>query len=158
MKRNILFIGFTLLCMCVYSQESTLVKEKKYIGYIFKKEHFVFMSVDNQKERYTPTKKDIEQIEKILEDSINSVLKKQKYCNTSINRNTLKKYKRQYVGFITKNGNVVIWINFLRNKELEDVELSKDIVAVLDGGERYWSIFINLTKTTLYGVHINGVS
>lgn len=158
MKKYILLIGFALLCMSGYSQESTLVKGKGYTGYAFNKEHFVFMSIDNQKERYTPTKEDIMQIEKILKDSINSVLKKQKYCNTSINRNTLKKYKRQYVGFITKNGDVVIWINLLRNKEIEDIELSKDIVTVLDGGEKYWSIFINLTKTTLYGVRINGIS
>lgn len=158
MKRIFLFIGFALLSMGGYSQESKLVTGKGYTGYAFNEEHFVFMSVDNQKERYTPTKEDITQIEKILKDSINSVLKKQKYCNSSINRNTLKKYKRQYVGFITKNGDVVIWINFLRNKNIEDVELSKDIITVLDGGETYWSIFVNLTKTTLYGVRINGIS
>jgi len=158
MKKNILLIGFALLCMSGYSQESTLVKGKGYTGYAFNKDHFVFMSIDNQKERYTPTKEDITQIEKILQDSIGSVLKKQKYSNTSINRNTLKKYNRQYVGFITNNGDVVIWINLLRSKEIDDVELSKDIVTVSDGGEKYWSIFINLTKNTLYGVRINGIS
>lgn len=158
MKRNILLIGFALLCMSGYSQESTLMKGKGYTGYAFNKEHFVFMSIDNQKERYTPTKKDVIQIEKILKDSIGRVLKKQRYPNTSINRNTLKKYKRQYVGFITKNGDVVIWISLLRNKEIDDVELSKDIVTVLDGGEKYWSVFINLTKDTLYGVRINGIN
>lgn len=90
MKRNILFIGFVLLCMSGYSQESTLIKENNYTGYVFNKEHFVFMSINNQKERYTPTKEDVMQIGKILKDSINSVLRKQKYCNTSINRNTFK--------------------------------------------------------------------
>ena len=158
MKRNILLIGFALLCMNGYSKESTLVKGKGYIGYAFNKEHFVFMSIDNQKERYTPTKEDVIRIEKTLKDSIGSVLKKQRYSNISINRNRLKKYNRQYVGFITNNGDVVIWINLLKSKEIDDVELSKDIVTVSDGGEKYWSIFINITKNTLYGVRINGIS
>ena len=157
MKRNILLIGFALLCISVYCQESTLVKGKGYTGYAFNKEHFVFMSIDNQKERYTPTKEDIIRIEKILKDSIGSVLKKQRYSSTSINRNTLKKYKRQYVGFITKNGDIVIYIAFLKDIENVD-ELSKDIVVVYDGGETYWEIFVNLKKNTLYGVRINGIS
>jgi len=157
MKSNILLIGFALLCMSGYSQESTLVKGKGYTGYAFNKEHFVFMSIDNQKERYTPTKEDVMRIEKMLKDSIGSVLKKKKIYDTSINRNTLKKYKRQYVGFITNNGNIVIYIAFLKDIENID-ELSKDIVVLYDGGETYWGIFVNLTKNTLYGVHINGIS
>ena len=96
-------------------------------------------------------------IEKMLKDSIGSVLKKKKIYDTSINRNTLKKYKRQYVGFITNNGNIVIYIAFLKDIENID-ELSKDIVVLYDGGETYWGIFVNLTKNTLYGVHINGIS
>ena len=157
MKKNILLIGFALLCMSGYSQEYTLVKGKGYTGYAFNKEHFVFMSIDNQKERYTPTKEDVMRIEKMLKDSIGSVLKKKKIYDTSINRNTLKKYKRQYVGFITNNGNIVIYIAFLKDIENID-ELSKDIVVLYDGGETYWGIFVNLTKNTLYGVHINGIS
>jgi len=158
MKLRLLVIGFTLLCLNGYSQESTLVKGKGYIGYAFDKEHFVFMSIDNQKERYTPTKEDIIQAEKIVKENIDSVLKKQKYCNSSINRNTLKKYKRQYVGFRTNNGDIVIWISLLKNKDINDIELSKDIITILDGGENYWSVFVNLTKGVLYGVRVNGIS
>jgi hypothetical protein len=53
-----------------YSQESTLVKGKDYIGYAFNKEHFVFISIDNQKERYTPTEEDIAQAEKIVRTAL----------------------------------------------------------------------------------------
>lgn len=158
MKTKLMFIVFIFSCLAGYSQESNLVKGKGYIGYSFNKSHFVLMSIDNQKERYTPTKKDIMLAEKILKDNINNALREQKYFSTSINLNTLKKYKRQYVGFITKKGDVVIWINFLRDKEIKDVELSKDIIMVMDGGERYWSIFVNLTKPALYGICINGIS
>ena len=156
MKKNILLLGFALLCMSGYSQESTLVKGKGYTGYVFNREHFVFMSIDNQKERYTPTKEDIALAEKIIRDGIDNYLKREKIHTRSIKQNKLSKYKRQYVGFITKNGDVVIYIAFLKNINNVDM-LSKDIITVLDGGETYWSVFINLTKTTLYGVHINGI-
>ncbi len=156
MKKNILLLGFALLCMSGYSQESTLVKGKGYTGYAFNREHFVFMSIDNQKERYTPTKEDIALAEKIIRDGIDNYLKREKIHTRSIKQNKLSKYKRQYVGFITKNGDVVIYIAFLKNINNVDM-LSKDIITVLDGGETYWSVFINLTKTTLYGVHINGI-
>lgn len=158
MKLKLLIIGFTLLCLNGYSQESTLVKGKGYIGYAFNKEHFVFMSIDNQKERYTPTKEDIIKSEIIVNENIDSVLKKHNYCNSSINQNTLKKYKRQYVGFRTNNGDIVIWINLLKNKDINDIELSKDIVTVLDGGDKNWCVFVNLTKGVLYGIRINGIS
>lgn len=157
MKRNILFIGFVLLCLSGYSQESTLIKGKDYIGYAFNKDHFVFMSIDNQKERYTPTQENIIQAEKIVKDSINNYLKREKIYTHSIKQNKLKKYKRQYVGFITKNGDIVIYIAFLKNVDHID-RLSKDIVVVCDGGETYWRIFVNLTKNTLYGIRINGIS
>lgn len=157
MKKYILLIGFALLCMSGYSQESTLVKGKGYTGYAFNKEHFVFMSIDNQKERYTPTKEDIAQTEKIVKDSIDNYLKREKIHTRSIKQNKLSKYNRQYVGFITKNGDIVIYIAFLKDIDNMDM-LSKDIITVLDGGEEYWNIFINLTKNTLYGVRINGIS
>ena len=157
MKRNILFMGFALLCLSGYSQESTLVKGNGYSGYAFNKEHFVFMSIENQKERYTPTKEDIIQAEKIVKDSIDNYLKREKIYTHSIKQNKLKKYKRQYVGFITKNGDIVIYITFIKNVDNID-ELSKDIVNISDGGETYWRILINLTKNTLYQVRINGIS
>lgn len=154
MKIRLLFIVFIFLCLNGYSQESILVKEKRYIGYVFNEEHFVFMSIDNQKERYTPTEENIIQAERIINDNIEM----KKYCHLSINRKKLKKYKRQYVGFKTNNGDVVIWINFLRDKDIGNVELSKDIITVLDGGKNYWSVFVNLTRGTFYGLRINGIS
>lgn len=157
MKKNILLIGFALLCIGGYSQESALVKGKGYTGYAFNKDHFVFMSIDNQQERYTPTKEDIAQAEKIVKDNIDNYLKREKIHTRSIKQNKLSKYKRQYVGFITKNGDIVIYIAFLKGIDNMDI-LSKDIITVLDGGETYWRVFVNLTKTTLYGVRINGIS
>jgi len=48
-----------LTCNLLYSQNSTFIKGKEYNGYIFSYENFVFMSVKNNKERYTPSVDDI---------------------------------------------------------------------------------------------------
>ena len=156
--RTLLLLGFILICNLIYSQNSTFIKGKGYNGYIFNKENFVFMSVENQKKRYTPSVSDIAQIEVLLKDSINYILKNQYYSKPPINKNTLKKYRRQYVGFLTNDNNVIIWVNFVNNKDISDEKLSEDIIRVLDGGSNYWSIFINLTKKELFGVQINGTS
>lgn len=156
--RNILFIGFTLICNLMYSQNSTHIKEKGYNGFIFNKEHVIFMSVENQVERCTPTKENIAKVEELLRDSMSYILKKQNQCKPPINKNTLKKYRRQYVGFLTKDNDVIIWINFINNKDISDKELSEDVVSVFDGGSNYWSIFVNLTKKELFEMQVNGTS
>lgn len=154
--KNLLFIGLMLTCNLVYSQNATFIKGKGYNGYIFNKEYFVFMSVENQKERYTPTEEDVVRIETLLKDSISYILRNQYHCKPPINKNTLKKYRRQYVGFLTKDNNVIIWINFINNKDISGEELSEDVVRVLDGGSNYWSIFVNLTKKELFEMQVNG--
>jgi hypothetical protein len=162
MRNTLLTIVICVFTGNISSQEAISVKGKGYDGYIFDKEHFVWLSIENQKERYTPTKEDIVQVEKLLKDSMNYILKNQlhsHYYKPPINKRTLKKYRRQYVGFLTKDNNVVIWINFaINNKEIGDNEFFKDIISVYDGGSDYWSIFVNLTKKELFGMEINGIS
>lgn len=145
-----------------YAQEFVHVKGKSYQGYIFPKEHFVFNSIDDQKERYTPTLEDIIKVETILADSINFITNKEQPYRYSlkpiINKKTLKKYKRQYVGFLDKNNNVIIWINFLLDKSLTEEDLKSDIIRVLDGRGYYWNIYINIGTNELSYMYVNGTS
>ena len=85
MKAKLMLIVCIFLCLEGYSQESTLMRGKGYAGYSFNKSHGVFISIENQQERYTPTKEDIVLAEKILKDSIKNVLGRQKNFSTSIN-------------------------------------------------------------------------
>ena len=56
-----------LLWSCPFlSAQSFYVEGKGYKGYVFDKEHFVFMSIENQKERYSLGKADISMVEHIL--------------------------------------------------------------------------------------------
>lgn len=139
--------------------QSFYVEGKGYNGYVFNKDHFVFMSIENQKERYTPRQIDISLVEQLLKDSIDYIMKNQNDCSMqSINKHNIKKYRRQYVGFITKDNEIIIWINFVKkDRNFGNKDLSRDIVSVLDGGCNFWSIYANLTKRKLFNLHVNGV-
>jgi hypothetical protein len=141
-----------------YCQNSLFIENKGFIGYIFSKEHFVFLSIEKEKERYTPTKDDIYLAECILIEN-KSFLKKnqdiQAYC-PMISEN-LENYIRQYVGFINKNDEKILWINFIWKGYAEDL-VEKDIVYPYDGGSLFWSIFINLNTKVLFNMKVNGVS
>ncbi len=160
MKKT-LILSFALLlnCILLFSQNSEYYKGRGYQGYAFNKDFFVFMSIENQKERYTPTKQDIKLCEEILKRDIDELISSLNLC-TSISKNTLRKYRRQYVGFVNKDGDIIIWINMLykRSNHRTKAELSNDIIDVLDGGEDYWNIYVNVTKKYLYKLQINGIA
>lgn len=168
MKNTILIIsGFILISASLFAQGSTFVKGQYYKGYIFPKE-YVAWGFPPEEKRYTPSKEDIDLVEKILRDSIGIdyvKLNQKIYKNPPINKRTLKKYVRQYLGYLTKNDEIVIWINFLYKNKYIDKGNSKDvdridseIIMVLDGGYYFWHICINLTTKKLSGMTVNGIS
>lgn len=161
--RNVLFIIIIfLLSSSAYSQKIIYLKKKDYEGCIFPKEHFIFNTIENEKARYTPTLEDIKRAETILSDSINIIIhKEQPYRYSSkpvINKKNLKKYKRQYVGFIDKDDNIVIWINFIQDKGINKERLCSDLIITLDGGAYYWNIYINIGTRELSYMYVNGIS
>lgn len=163
--KYIFILSFFFLALApLDAQKSTYIKGKGYDGYIFDKNHFIFLSIKNQKERYTPTLDDIKLAERILKDSVDTEM--EKYCpypcklngEDRITKKYLRKYKRQYVGFLTNEGDIIVYINLLKDKGISKEKLSSDIVMVLDGGSNYWMIYINITKRELFGLSINGIS
>lgn len=103
-----------------------------------------------------------EQIQKVNNSRVNQFGKKQ-YIDKNLN-----KYFRQYIGFINKQGDSVVHINFYwdrftifdRIKGYWDDRLkyTSDYSMTLDGGSRYWNINVNLTDKQLYGLFVNGVA
>lgn len=66
----------------------------------------------------------------------------------------LNKFQRQYWPIINENGEKVVWINFFCS---DNEPISTDnIVRVLDGGNCYFNIKINLTKKQYTELNING--
>jgi hypothetical protein len=142
----------------VYSQATVYVKEKGYDGYIFPREHSIW-GFPPEKGRYTPTLEDIAQAEKILMDSIYSGYMKstqKAYKNPPINRKTLSKYMRQYVGYLTDSNEIVILVNLFKKGCIGNQKPAFDIISVQDGSYNFWSIRINITTKELSDMKVNG--
>jgi hypothetical protein len=160
MKSIFAIITFLFMNGYLYSQTAEYVKGKGYEGYVFPKEHAIW-GFPPEQNRYTPSKEDIEQAEKILKDSIGTdyVKSNQKmYSKLPINKRTLKKYVRQYIGYLTENNEIVVCIYLNKDIELDKNKLSEDIISVLDGGSNHWRICINLFTKKLSDMSVNGIS
>ena len=160
MKKIFVIITILFLANLVYSQEAIYVKGKGYEGYIIPKEHSIW-GFPPESNRYTPKLEDIAQAEKILKDSIGTdyVKSKQKaYRKPPINRRTLKKYVRQYVGYLTEKDEVFILIYFNKGLDMDENNFSEDIIEVLDGGSDHWCIKINISTKQLFDMEVNGIS
>ena len=148
----------TFISHAVFSQHAAAVKGVGYKGFIFDSAHIVFKSVKGGMKRYAPSAADIDIVESVLKKQL-SVANEKKINQVAgcpvIHRN-LKKYYRQYVGFINSQGQKVIWINLFWNKDLVE-NAKKDIVVVNDGCSYYWDVEINITTRQLSHLQINGI-
>jgi hypothetical protein len=79
--------------------------------------------------------------------------------STPITHKKLSKYKRQYFGYIDKNGDKILLINcfWSKDKNAKDRWLT-DRIMVLDGGSYYWNVKFNLNKKRLFDLDVNGYS
>ena len=147
---------------CAQMTTSNYIKQKKYQGFIFSKDYTSrLVQLEEIKERFTPSEKDVITVETILTAQIRGINKSRlnQTGNCPIIDETLPEYKRQYLGYINKNGDKVIWINFIGGKAREySDQLSKDIIIIFDGCSHYWNVKVNITKGHLYDLHINGSS
>jgi len=155
-----IIISIFICLLTIGHNHSYFVKGEDFKGFVFSKDHFVFMSIEDQIKRYTPSKENIIQLEKLIKinlKEVNTELINQGGDNPIIHK-CLKKYLRQYVGFINKNGDKIIWVNFIWYNKTDKVKLAKDIINVMDGGSYYWNIKVNLSKSQLFELSINGIS
>lgn len=66
----------------------------------------------------------------------------------------LTRYKRQYVAILNSNGEKEVWVNCFCDTWEKDWK--KDLIEVLDGGNCYFSLKINLATGTYYELMVNG--
>lgn len=160
MKKIFVIITILFMVSYVYSQKAVYVKGKGYEGYIFPKEHSIW-GFPPEQNRYTPNLEDIAKAEKILHDSIETDYvesNQEAYCKPPINKNTLKRYVRQYVGYSTEDGKTIIHIYLNKGTKMDKNKLSEDIIAVFGGGSNHWRIKINISTKELFDMQVNGIS
>ena len=107
-------------------------KTKKFDVAIFPKNYFEFIS----DQRFTPTRQEIDKAEIALCNNL-KISNKQlvNQSSTPSIHIKLNKYKRQYFGYIDKNGDRILFINSFWSKNENNTErwLTSEIM-VLDGG------------------------
>lgn len=112
-----------------------------------------------QQNRFTPTKEEIIKAENALKYKLketNRGLENQ--YNSSIIHKNLKKYKRQYFGYINDKGEKVLYINSLWSKSVKENHWHwlNEIIWISDGGSHYWNIEYNLETEELMNLSVNG--
>jgi hypothetical protein len=182
MKKPLLFTtALTILISCKTAIETFQtsdankigIKSNKFRGTLFTNSYQadkLFIDGVGSLNRFTPTKEDIALAESILKEQIREANKSrinQLSKRQHIDKN-LNKYFRQYVGFIDKNGERTIHINFhwdrftlmdrVKGNWDDRLNYTSDYSIVFDGGSRYWSANVNLTSKKLYGLSVNGIA
>ncbi|MDR2204860.1 MAG: hypothetical protein LBE36_01695 [Flavobacteriaceae bacterium] len=131
---------------------------KYYKGYVFDKSKEVTF-INGVSNRFTPSKQEIEHIEKIISVSI----PKEKKATTNLGKQcpkiskNLKNYNRQYIGYMDINGNRIVWINFIWKKNCPS-NWEKDIILNMDGCSYFWQTKINLEDDKIFDLFINGMA
>lgn len=109
--------------------------------------------------RFTPTKEEIFEAENALKSKLKEANRnlENQYNSPIIHRN-LKKYKRQYFGFINDKGEKILYINSLWSKSIKEHHWHwlNEIIMVSDGGSHYWNIEYNLDTEELMNLSVNG--
>ncbi len=143
----VIFLSIWSISSC-YSQNSNTIKisERKYTGYIFPADYDEGFGTYG---RITPSAEDIRQAESIL----STLFDKKPYYKKLIRKN----YIRQYLGYYL-NGDTILYINLFKKRAAKrwGNSYQKELLHVLDGGDSYWQVRINLTKKKVIEYNING--
>src|SRR2546428_9441114 len=136
------------------------IKGNQFEGYILPKEYTSdLLSFENLKSRFTPSKEDIIKAEELIKKQLAGLNKSLNNQGNEcpIIHNNLKKYRRQYLGYITNEGERIIWVNFISWKDKSHTtEIGKDVIIILDGCSYYWNIKVNLNKEKVFDLRVNG--
>lgn len=110
------------------------------------------------KERWSPSIKEIEKAIKITNEYLNEnkAISKQgtKSC-PSIYRKR-KNYFYQVFGFVNDDRENLIFINAIWKDSFSKEDLKGEVIFVLDGCSHYWQIEVNLEKEKVEAFTING--
>jgi hypothetical protein len=133
------------------------IKSKEYEGYVFYAEYYTLLFSQNN--RFTPNKDEIVDAELLIKSQIKHLNsnKTNQVKGCPIIHKRLKKYKRQYIGYIDESGDKIIWVNCIWYKELSD-NWYKELQIVLDGCSYFWNIKINLTTKEVFELNVNGIA
>jgi len=171
MKKLLLLI-LTLNFGLTFSQNIELIESRNFKGAIFPKMYDIPLTENPSIEkRFTPTKEEIVELENQLRSQIKMINKNKpnqgKHYGPIIHKR-LKRYDRQYIGFIDQYGQRVIQVNFIwngysigdfiRGFEKPDESWKTEWQMWLDGGSYYWNLKYIIDKREFVDFQVNGVA
>lgn len=147
-----------LLSLLFFLPQASFIEGKGFSGYIFDEKENVYITFENQFKRYTPSREDIFLCEKIIKEQLENINNERhsQGGNCPIIHKKIRKYVRQYIGFINNKGEKEVWVNFLWKDDDYFNRLDKEVIHVSDGCSYYWSVQINLDAKNLHHLRING--
>jgi len=162
--RNKIFIFLVVIVHSTYLQANKISNDTMYVfteryeGIIFGK-NFPINLIDNKKNRWNPSREDVEQAELLLQAFVIKQAKKKGLVNQvgdcPVIHASMNKYLRQYIGTINEKGDKILEINFLWKYGIFP-EWKTHLIKVLDGCSFYWSVKVNLSKKKCFDYLING--
>ena len=163
MKNKILaIVAFVLASTNCFAQDSIVAEHYKTSEFdcaIFPATAFSYVTSGKH---FTPTHRDIDKAEHALNTKlkkIDSILSDQGGHDPIIYEH-LKKYVRQYFGYIDSQGHRILFINCVwKDKdfgEMFDRQFLRDEIMVNDGGSYFWNVKYDIDADKLFDLGVNG--
>lgn len=148
MRKHFFLIILILIIPVLYSQE---IKAENYYGFIMPSTKFTMIEFRGKSfDSIDLTENDISLAETYLSD----FMKK----NNKLIYSKLTKYTRQYLG-LTSQGRKIVYINlYIPNKPVSKITATKAWYQVLDGGDNFFSLYIDIDTGFCFNIYINGES
>ena len=107
--------------------------------------------------RFTPIKKDVDDAEESLLQQLPELNNDHMNQDDSpVIEKNLKKYRRQYFGYIDNNGKKILFINAFWKKEKEYDNWLQESINVLGGNSFFWNVKFNTETGELFDLTVNG--
>lgn len=149
-----------MCCGVAYPQHVEHIKEKHFEGYIFSKECSLcgFPPGDN---RFTPSVEDVKKAEQMIHENADTIVGESRRFflkRDAIKKRRLKKYKRQYWGEISPNGDYVLRVTFSCRGINMSAKERCEISVPFDGGTCFFELDIDMKRNKIIKIEINGVA
>jgi hypothetical protein len=107
-------------------------------------------------QRFTPSKDDVDRAEEALIQQLPELNNDhQNQDDTPVIEKNLKKYRRQYFGYIDQNGKKILFINAFWKKDKEYGNWLSQTVNVEGEGSYFWTVKLNLATEELFDLTVN---
>jgi hypothetical protein len=162
--RELLYICFVFIYFPLIglSQRARNIEGKGYQGYIFSEHNNALVGIEDQVSKFTPDLATVKIFEDKLCESMETLLHDVSEPNAgcpNIQRK-LKKYVRQYFGFVNSEGRRILYVNFLwyKNARVFIKQIDNEYIQVSDGCTFYWNVKYDIENNRFYDFRVNSES